>query len=735
VLCSELRKGREGVATPGQLQATFSSYASRIVRGRACPEVWLRFQSCHIIRLIDHSSIDWYEQSDGSRGLAQSAAVAGVLHLQEEAARGPSQKGKRRRNSSPSTDMPAQKRPTVNRLHTRELQHPPQDHTLLSPMSAQSRSRSPQLVRQPPNQQDFVNNMQNVRFAHDQDPRLSQQGRAQRLGRDGPAFVPARRVAAQGQNTLPPQEQAVMSLPFDHNDFFTFGTTANATQSAVDQQSQSQESPAYNVSRQRARTAPEIDGDFSHVRVALFEETHPIPPGQDDFHSFDQFIAGWGTGTTVPRCTPETSNEPTTPVQPGQVPTLVVNNESEDAKGEVKAATDIIAEELRSWIHEHGIESKERQRLVANGDLGPFYLSLANKSSRGSASDVGTSHKSTSGCIPSRAGKTNHICPTCQKQCHRQSELKKHEKRHSRPYGCVLDNCYKRFGSKNDLKRHQGTHPEQKECYRCDGNHCGPDGIPCRKVWYHGRDSFKQHIRTCVSTDPNQIERKANDCRIPANNVGRFWCGFCVKIIDHNVSGIEAPANHRLSHIDSHFSEGKRAADWIELGGNGDTKAQVERKQNIAKNEQIEARKREGQTIEEHGSSSTSSGSQIDSGQHHPTAQSRPQQQPIHQGHMLERPLSNATQYRQQMSHQLYSQRQQQQAYMAQQMQRARSSSQVMQQAMKVGEPAPARRYNERGQALASQAECCQCKMQYCLELGRTCVDCDHQLCSTCKKR
>ena len=60
----------------------------------------------------------------------------------------------------------------------------------------------------------------------------------------------------------------------------------------------------------------------------------------------------------------------------------------------------------------------------------------------------------------------------------RPCDLKKHKKRHAKPYGCTYPKCHKRFGAKSDWKRHENSQHFQLEAFHCDqlnssGQKCG----------------------------------------------------------------------------------------------------------------------------------------------------------------------------------------------------------------------------------------------------------------------
>ncbi|KAK8083571.1 hypothetical protein PG996_002352 [Apiospora saccharicola] len=154
----------------------------------------------------------------------------------------------------------------------------------------------------------------------------------------------------------------------------------------------------------------------------------------------------------------------------------------------------------------------------------------------------------------------------CDKKFMRPCELKKHLKRHSKPYGCTFQNCSKRFGSKNDWKRHENSQHFLHEAWRCDmqrSNSRSPE--VCGKL-SHRRETFKEHLSKVHSLQGDELEIKLEHCRVGRNCEARFWCGFCENIIEIERKGLGA-FTERFNHIDDHFSgrDGlprKQIDDW-----------------------------------------------------------------------------------------------------------------------------------------------------------------------------
>ncbi|KAI7653183.1 hypothetical protein KC319_g10558 [Hortaea werneckii] len=166
------------------------------------------------------------------------------------------------------------------------------------------------------------------------------------------------------------------------------------------------------------------------------------------------------------------------------------------------------------------------------------------------------------------------ICdePGCGKRKKRECDLRKHRKRHSRPYGCTFADCWKRFGSRNDWKRHENSQHFLIDQWRCDmiveGNHkCGS--------LFQSDDAMRKHlIAQHTRALQSEASRKGNPLqrlvtlKTEHMHIGReahhyYWCGFCDRLI---APVKEAPNawEDRFRHVGDHYDkENKHVDDWI----------------------------------------------------------------------------------------------------------------------------------------------------------------------------
>ena len=143
--------------------------------------------------------------------------------------------------------------------------------------------------------------------------------------------------------------------------------------------------------------------------------------------------------------------------------------------------------------------------------------------------------------------------------------IRKHEKRHRRPYGCTHASCSKAFGSKNDWKRHENSQHYQLETWRCHEKSPQSKINQCAKIFYR-RDPFQNHLRKDHNVkDEDYIRDECKRRRIGRNGQSGFWCGFCKQIVKLEKRGLEA-WDERFNHIDDmHFKKAQSIDDWYPL--------------------------------------------------------------------------------------------------------------------------------------------------------------------------
>ncbi|KAL8811456.1 MAG: hypothetical protein Q9200_001776 [Gallowayella weberi] len=151
--------------------------------------------------------------------------------------------------------------------------------------------------------------------------------------------------------------------------------------------------------------------------------------------------------------------------------------------------------------------------------------------------------------------------------CMTNEDIRKHQKRHTRPYGCTFPGCSKKLGSKNDWKRHENTQHYQIETWRCDEFSERSAIGRCASLFYR-REQFQSHLREKHQKhDEQYIQEQCKRHRIGRNGQDRFWCGFCQEIVELKTKGLEA-WEERFGHIDDlHYKKGQTIFDWVPLDG------------------------------------------------------------------------------------------------------------------------------------------------------------------------
>src|SRR5262249_38221000 len=149
-----------------------------------------------------------------------------------------------------------------------------------------------------------------------------------------------------------------------------------------------------------------------------------------------------------------------------------------------------------------------------------------------------------------------------------QCDLKKHMKRHTKPYACTFPRCFKHFGSKSDWKRHENSQHFQIETWRCPVQTSSQVPNPCAQL-FHRRDEFESHLKQKHRIQKEvELEKLAKENRIGRNGQVGFWCGFHRRIIPLMQRGVAA-WDERFNHTDHHFNVDKFPIDeWICLENN-----------------------------------------------------------------------------------------------------------------------------------------------------------------------
>lgn len=158
-------------------------------------------------------------------------------------------------------------------------------------------------------------------------------------------------------------------------------------------------------------------------------------------------------------------------------------------------------------------------------------------------------------------------CDICSKRTRLRCEMKKHQKRHERPYGCTFPHCAKSFGSKADWKRHESSQHLHVPSWLC-ATHDETKGSSCGRIFYR-EETYTQHLNQQHRIPKTRTKSTLNASRIDLADQSQFWCGFCNRSIALHSHG-PAALDERFNHIDiEHFKKGERGRDWCLPSGDG----------------------------------------------------------------------------------------------------------------------------------------------------------------------
>ncbi|KAJ5491518.1 hypothetical protein N7539_003085, partial [Penicillium diatomitis] len=151
-------------------------------------------------------------------------------------------------------------------------------------------------------------------------------------------------------------------------------------------------------------------------------------------------------------------------------------------------------------------------------------------------------------------------CDVCPKRTRLRCEMKKHQKRHERPYGCTFPQCAKSFGSKADWKRHETSQHLSIPSWLCT-LHDPAKNSACDHIFYR-EEMFAQHLHQTHRISKTKTTSAVHSARLDVAQQSQFWCGFCAHFVPLRTSGSLA-LDERFNHIDTeHFKKGVRGMEW-----------------------------------------------------------------------------------------------------------------------------------------------------------------------------
>ncbi|KAF1940248.1 hypothetical protein EJ02DRAFT_350471 [Clathrospora elynae] len=221
------------------------------------------------------------------------------------------------------------------------------------------------------------------------------------------------------------------------------------------------------------------------------------------------------------------------------------------------------ATETAEW---NGNPPREAQPGL-NGQPGPKAITLTKSDALKASQAISNLIKQSSGSAYTvqRLSKgflpNAKVCEECGNAVARDCDLRKHMKRHKKPYGCTYPRCKKRFGAKSDWKRHENSQHFQLEAFRC--SHRLAAGEMCGKH-VHSQEQFKAHFETWHKISaPDVLQDAMKRAKIGKNCQGTFWCGFCSQVTELKTRR-NAAWDERFDHIAQHFEKEKRGIEeWV----------------------------------------------------------------------------------------------------------------------------------------------------------------------------
>ncbi|KAL2824518.1 hypothetical protein BDW59DRAFT_162405 [Aspergillus cavernicola] len=251
-------------------------------------------------------------------------------------------------------------------------------------------------------------------------------------------------------------------------------------------------------------------------------------------------------------------------------PSQLINNKNDkmdDMVGEaavsvINAMTKMINnhQRRRSHLGEDDIAEPEGELSDRNREILQKILITASGLLSGNSGPINSISQESA---VAGSDKTGWIqCEFCPKRTRLRCEMKKHKKRHERPYGCTFYKCDKTFGSKADWKRHEQSQHFGIQSWQCTVPETTQEGTLCARM-FNSQESYTQHLKKHHQVTNDEIETSICKNRLGWNGEPQFWCGFCRDIIHLRGDG-HAAWNQRFNHIDiEHFKKGERIDDWL----------------------------------------------------------------------------------------------------------------------------------------------------------------------------
>nr|OQO24156.1 hypothetical protein B0A51_06249 [Rachicladosporium sp. CCFEE 5018] len=152
-------------------------------------------------------------------------------------------------------------------------------------------------------------------------------------------------------------------------------------------------------------------------------------------------------------------------------------------------------------------------------------------------------------------------CRACNKTKQRKCDLKKHQKRHTRPYGCTAPRCYARQGSRSDWKRHEEKQHVVRTSWKCTLTLAS--GKVCFANFYLGQQ-FDKHLAQTHRCSQKDVKKHRQAMQLGRDAHGQFWCGFCKDIVPSKPGTNVTAKQYRLAHIGEHFDKDHKIIDdWV----------------------------------------------------------------------------------------------------------------------------------------------------------------------------